>query len=126
MEGDGERKERPRCARSGAEGIRAGRAPPAETANTPPTPLRRKDAQVQVRRSATKSKGGEKRGKKREMCGNVATAHEPQPKFTSQRAFHRDSLQVITNRLVRRDYIDPRHFSSPRALSSMHAVHANM
>lgn len=121
MEGDGERKERPRCARSGAEDIRAARTPPAEPANTPPTPLRRKDAQVQVRRSATKSKEG-----KKEMCRYVATAHEPQPKFTSQRAFHRDSLQVITIRLVRRDYINPRHFSPPRALSSMHVVHANM
>lgn len=44
--------------------------PPAETANTPPTPLRRKDAQVQVRRSATQSR----EGKKTEKCGHSARA----------------------------------------------------
>lgn len=71
MEGDGERKERPR---SGAEGIRAARAPPAEPANTPPTPLRRKDAQVQVRRSATKSKGGGGGGRNVQKCGYSARA----------------------------------------------------
>lgn len=47
------------------------------------------------------------------MCRNVATAHEPQPKFTSLRAFHHDSLQVTASRLVRRDSIHPRHFASP-------------
>lgn len=41
------------------------------------------------------------REKKREKCA---------AKFTSLRAFHHESLQVITSRLVRRDSIHPRHF----------------